>query len=250
MISCDIRVSNLPYDQSDAPLPLMIVLIGGEKGGTGKTTLATNLAARRAAAGADVLLVDTDKQGSASHWTAVREERDDVPRIACVQVFGKSVTGQVRDLAERYDDVIVDAGGRDSTELRAAMVVADRLFVPLQASQFDVWTLERMDELVEQAGAINTALTAWIAINRASPHPQVTEADEAQELLADFEFMRFCGVVLHDRIAFRRAASDGIGVFEADAPDTKACAEVESLYETVYETEIAPEDASHARTTA
>ena len=47
----------------------MIVLIGGEKGGTGKTTIATNLAALRAMAGRDVLLVDTDPQGSASYWT-------------------------------------------------------------------------------------------------------------------------------------------------------------------------------------
>ena len=52
----------------------MIVLIGGEKGGTGKTTIATNLAALRAMAGRDVLLVDTDPQGSASYWTTSRDE--------------------------------------------------------------------------------------------------------------------------------------------------------------------------------
>ena len=216
----------------------MIVLIGGEKGGTGKTTLATNLAARRAAEGADVMLVDTDKQGSASYWAAIREEAGELPRVSCVQVFGKSVTTQVSDLAERYDEIVVDAGGRDSTELRAAMVIADRLFVPVQASQFDVWTIERMDELVEQAQGINAGLEASFVINRASPHPQVKEADEARDLLADFEHLRFGGVVIHDRIAFRRAASEGLSVWEMESADPKACAEIKSLYQAIYDEEI------------
>lgn len=213
----------------------MVVLIGGEKGGTGKTTLATNLAALRANEERDVLLVDTDKQSSASDWAAVREEVEGVSRIPCVQVFGKQVTSQVQDLAERYDDLIVDAGGRDSVELRSAMVVTERFYVPLQASQFDVWTIERMEELVEQAQAINPTLEASVFINRASPHPQVREAEEAEEILEEFEHLVFSGIVIHDRIAFRRAASNGIAVTEAESPDPKACREVEKLYDDIFE---------------
>lgn len=213
----------------------MILLIGGEKGGTGKTSAATNLAALRSGRGREVLLVDTDKQGSASDWAAVREEAEGVSKVSCVQVFGKQVTSQVRDLAGKYDDVIVDAGGRDSVELRAAMVVTDQLFVPLQASQFDVWTVERMEELVEQAQAINDGLETSVFINRASPHPRVREAEEAEEILADFEHLEFSGVVIHDRIAFRRAASKGLGVMETGSPDQKACREAQALYDAVYE---------------
>ena len=69
----------------------MILLIGGEKGGTGKTTVATNLAALRAAAGHDVLLVDTDRQGSAAAWCQLRAEHPQLPQVACVQLFGKTV---------------------------------------------------------------------------------------------------------------------------------------------------------------
>lgn len=213
----------------------MVVLIGGEKGGTGKTTLATNLAPLRSNEGRDVLLVDTDKQGSASDWAAVREEIEGVPRISCVQVFGKQVTSQVQDLDARYDDLIVDAGGRDSVELRSAMVVADRFYVPLQASQFDVWTIERMEELVEQAQAINPSLQARVFINRASPHPQVREVEEAEEILDEFEHLIFSEIVIHDRIAFRRAASGGVAVTEADSPDLKACREVKDLYDAIFE---------------
>ena len=212
----------------------MIILVGGEKGGTGKTTLATNLAAMRAASGSDVLLVDTDRQGSASFWSAVRDEEDGLPPVPCVQVFGKGVSRQVTDLAGRYSDVVVDAGGRDSVELRSAMVVADRLFVPVQASQFDVWTLEQVDGLVEQVQAINASLRAWVVFNRASTHPRVREAEEAEALVADFDHLDLAGVVVRDRIAYRRAASEGRGVAEATEPDGKAVAEMEAWYRAVF----------------
>jgi chromosome partitioning protein len=107
----------------------MIVLIGGEKGGTGKTTLATNLAAKRALAGRDVLLVDADAQGSASYWAQSRDEAGP-RRVACVQKFGKGLKSEVLDLANRYQDI--DAGDRDSPELRAALVVAGRAYIPVQ----------------------------------------------------------------------------------------------------------------------
>ncbi|MGB3541647.1 AAA family ATPase [Rubrivirga sp.] len=212
----------------------MIVLVGGEKGGTGKTTLATNLAAMRAGAGGDVLLVDTDRQGSASFWGAVRDEEDGLAPVPCVQVFGKGVSRQVTDLAGRYSDVVVDAGGRDSVELRSAMVVADRLFVPVQASQFDVWTLEQVDGLVEQVQAINPSLRASVVFNRASTHPRVREAEEAEALVAEFEHLDLAGVVVRDRIAYRRAASEGRGVAEVPEPDAKAVSEMEQWYGAVF----------------
>ena len=69
-----------------------------------------------------------------------------------------------RILATRYQDIIIDAGGRDSVELRAAMVVAHKAFVPIQASQFDIWTLGRMNDLVVTAQGFNPDLRAWVVI--------------------------------------------------------------------------------------
>lgn len=74
-----------------------IILIGGEKGGTGKTTLAVNLAALRALQGRDVLLIDTDVQASTSYWAQSRDEAQTRPRIACIQKFGKGLPTEVRD---------------------------------------------------------------------------------------------------------------------------------------------------------
>lgn len=108
----------------------MIVLIGGEKGGTGKATLATNLVAQRAQAGHDVLLVDTDRQGSASSWTQVWDASGRKLQVTCVQECGKGLQTAMRDLARRYEDVSINAGGRDSVELRAGLVLADKASLP------------------------------------------------------------------------------------------------------------------------
>lgn len=212
----------------------MILLIGGEKGGTGKTTLATNLAALRVLAGRDVLLVDTDIQGSASYWAAIRDETGIRPRVASIQKFGKGLVGELRDLSGRYQDIIIDAGGRDSVELRSALVVADQVVTPLQASQFDVWTLERMAELITQARSLNEGLAAQVVINRASSNPVVGETRDAQAYLTDFPDLTLMRTVVRDRISYRRAAGEGCGVVEIPQRDNKAVAEIQLLYAEIY----------------
>lgn len=71
------------------------------------------------------------------------------------------VLADIQDLAKRYQDIIIDAGGRDSVELRMSMVVANVMVVPVQAGQFDIWTLGRMSDLVEQAKSFNPNLRPY-----------------------------------------------------------------------------------------
>lgn len=213
----------------------MILLIGGEKGGTGKTTLAVNLAALRARAGRDVLLVDTDLQASASYWALSRDEGSTQPRVACIQKFGKGLQTEVQDLATRYQEVIIDAGGRDSVELRSALVVADRAFLPIQPSQFDIWTLGRMDDLVRTAQGFNPPLQCWVVLSRASTNPSVSEVNEAQSLWADFAHLQLAQTVIRDRIAYRKAARYGLSVEELKPVDAKAVEELRALYQEVFD---------------
>lgn len=213
---------------------MSIILIGGEKGGTGKTTLAVNLAALRALQGRDVLLIDTDVQASASYWAQSRDEAQTRPRIACIQKFGKGLPTEARDLARRYQDLIIDAGGRDSVELRSSLVVAERVFIPIQPSQFDIWTLGRMDDLVRTAQGFNAELRASVVISRASTNPSVNEAAEARTLLADFEHLRLANAIIRDRIAYRKAARDGLSVDELKPGDPKAIEEMRALFREVF----------------
>jgi len=211
----------------------MIILIGGEKGGTGKTTIATNLAAMRAVK-RDVLLIDTDPQGSANYWAQSRDSENITPRVACIQKFGKGLPKEVKDLATRYEDIIIDAGGRDSIELRSSLVVVEKVFIPIQPSQFDIWTLNQMDELVETAKSFNPDLEAKVIISRASTNPLVHESDETGKLLNDFSNLGLVNVSIRDRIAYRKAAKDGMTVIELNSKDLKAISEMELLYKEVF----------------
>ena len=214
---------------------MSITVFGGEKGGTGKTTLAVNIAAMLARKGKDVLLLDTDRQGTASFWATVRDEENIEPRVACVQKFGKGLPAQVRDLAERYDEIIIDAGGRDSMELRYALGVADRAYIPVQPFQFDIWTIRQMDTLVEMAKGLNEELAAFIVLNRVATNPAIREDRETREFITreDFQHLTLAESMIRDRIAFRKTARDGLAVVEY-GQDRKAVNEMNQLYEEIY----------------
>ena len=214
----------------------MILLIGGEKGGSGKSTIACTLAAMSAARGRATLLVDADPQGTASAWAAARPET--AARVVCVPKGGQDFLRDVRDLASRYDTTVIDAGGRDSRELRAGLVLADRLYTPLQPAYADAWTLGRMEELTRQARDVGSAIEAFLVINRASTHPAATEAEElAAYVESEMELVRYAGVILKDRAAWRRALGFGLSVEEMEPADEKAAAEALALYQHAFEAE-------------
>ena len=212
----------------------MIIGVLCEKGGTGKTTIATNIAARRAKEGKEVLIVDTDPQGSASFWTGVRDEEGIQPKIFSIQKIGKGFASQIKDLSTRYDEIIIDAGGRDSSELREALTISEKVIIPLQSSQYDIWTLTRMDELINTAKVFNPNLQAHIVLNRSSNNPQVKESQEAAEIINDFEGLNLCTGDIKDRIVYRKSASQGKGVTEFNPLDTKASDEIEDLHNFIY----------------
>lgn len=213
----------------------MIVLIGGEKGGPGKTTIATNLAAMRTSEIEDVLLVDTDKQPTSSYWCSLREDKGILPRVSSVQKYDKAVRTEILELKRKYTDIIIDAGGRDSPELRGALLVCDKAIFPLRPSQFDLWTLGRLHSLVETASEINEKLKAFVVINQASPNPAVKEADEMRAFLDEFDDIKMLNTVICERISFRRSALHGMAVAEYKPEDTKATEEMTSLYKEIFE---------------
>lgn len=214
---------------------MSITVFGGEKGGTGKTTLATNIAAMLAGNNRDVLLIDTDRQGTASLWATVREDEEVKQRVSCVQKFGKGLPAQVRDLAERYDEIVIDAGGRDSLELRYAIGVADKVYIPVQPFQFDIWTVRQMDTLVEMAKGLNEGLEAHLILNRVSTNPVVSEDSDTKEFIyqENFQSLTLLNSMIRDRISFRKAARDGLSVVEF-GQDRKAIREIQDLYEEIY----------------
>ena len=209
----------------------MIVLLGGEKGGTGKSTIATNLAVWLAIKGRDVILVDTDRQMTASHWVDRRNKIDVLITVNCAEKYG-NVFHALQDLSKCYEEVIVDAGGRDSEELRSALVVADMIYVPLKASQPDLETSVHMNELVQLARGMNEKLQARLVISMAPTNPIIHETQEAQELLTQLPEFQLSSAKICERKIYRDAISDGHGVMEMN--NNKAIAEIEVLANEIY----------------
>lgn len=206
----------------------MIICVGGQKGGTGKSTTAVCLAAWLAGQGRDVLLVDANAtQRTASNWAERRAANESLPKVTCVEKTG-NIYETVRDLAAKYDEVIIDSGGQDSKELRTALPTSHLLLTPTRPSQADIETLVYVADLVDKARDFNPNLEAWVLITNAPPNPAVKLVDEARELLEELnDTFSVCSTVIYNRKAYIDALTAGKGAHEINNP--KAAAEIESL---------------------
>ena len=214
----------------------MIIIAGGIKGGSGKTTVATNLAVIRAGQGNDVLLVDADDQETATDFTNLRNEQDGVAnRYTSIKLTGAAVRTEILKLRTKYQDIIIDTGGRDTTSQRAAMTIADVLLVPFVPRSFDVWTLEKVSALVEEMRTVNPKLQACSFLNRADPRGQ--DNADAGEVLRDCSALSFIDLQLGARKAFSNAAAQGMSVTELRHADPKAVSEIMLLYKYIFDTE-------------
>lgn len=213
----------------------MIIVVGGIKGGSGKTTLATNLAVIRSAEGHDVLLIDADDQETSTDFTIIRNERrPDGAGYTSIKLTGAAVRTETLRLANKYEDIIIDTGGRDTTSQRAALTVANFLLVPFVPRSFDVWTLEKVSSLVSEMQAANPDLQAYTFINRADPRGQ--DNDDAAEVLRETESLSFIETPLGARKAFSNAAAAGLAVTEIKPQDSKATEEMMMLYRYIFDT--------------
>lgn len=204
----------------------MIILIGSQKGGCGKSTMAANIATYLARRGHDTVLVDADRQSTAANWVMDRTADKSLPVVHCVQKY-ENIRETLLDLNERYKYLIVDAAGRDSRELRTGMTAADLLIVPFRPSQPDLDTLPKMQEIISQAKDLNPKLKVYALLTMGPTNPVIHEIAEANEFLQDYPELQMLNTVIRDRKVYRDAMSEGLGVVEKD--NVKAIEEMESL---------------------
>jgi len=211
----------------------MIIIVGCNKGGAGKTTTAVNLVTLLVCDGADVCFVDADQQRSSAKWHADREAAGVKPAITLIERRG-NITSTLLSLAKKYDHVVVDVAGRNSQELITGAIAADILIAPHQCSQLDLDTLGELATQVERVRDLNPDLLVYVYHSIASTNPILAgqERHEFLTFMADFPTFTPMKSIGHYRKAYRDAFPLGLSVIEG--PNEKAAAEVRELAQEVF----------------
>jgi chromosome partitioning protein len=208
----------------------VIVLVGHQKGGVGKSTVAVNLAAELQRRGKDLCIVEADPSVYTTSVWALDREMSGAPPIFTLRRTG-DLSAELLSLAERHDVVLVDAAGKDSQEMRSALTVCDLLVAPIQPSQPDLDATERLVKLVTGARGFNDSLKVMGVLNRVATNVFNRGAAQAREYLAKYPEIPLAETKLHERLVYQTSLSEGLGVVEMR--DSKAKAEIQLLAQEV-----------------
>lgn len=210
----------------------MIVSVLNTKGGVGKTTVALNLAIARALSGRSVWLVDGDRQATAQQAIAQRCEAGKAPAVACSHYpDGPMLRAQVQQQGGHFDDVVIDAGGRDSTALRAALMLSDVVVVPFMPRSFDVWGVGDMAEIAKEAVSMRDGLRIVAVLNGADANGK--DNAEAAAAVAELAPIIYLDAPIGRRKGIAEAAGGGLSVLEVPG-NGKSKAEIVALAAAIF----------------
>lgn len=197
-----------------------VITVAQQKGGTGKTTLAANLAAALAVS-RRVALLDIDPQRSLTQWHQIRQARaGDVAPLTFSDVSGWRLTAELGRLTASHDVVLIDSPPQIDTDARLAIRGASLVLIPVQPSAPDIWAAEGTLKL-----AASEKRRAMLVLNRVPPSGRLQDTiiaslhKSAHPLLV---------ATIGNRTAFASAFAEGLGVTEA-APRSIAANELRAL---------------------
>lgn len=210
----------------------MIICVGGQKGGSGKSCIAQNLAVSLAELGRNVLLIDADSQRTSSDWADQRKESG-APNPIKHQAMSGNISDTALTLAEAGYDLVIDCGGRDTVELRSAMAICDLLLIPTRPKRRDLKTLDYVADLIEKSRINNVDLVARVVISQAPTLPsQVQRILDSKTVSAQFGIPAI-DPIIYNRNVYDDADEGGFSVFEAS--DEKAINEIRQVRDSALE---------------
>jgi len=197
----------------------VISVIANLKGGSGKSTVTFNLAIWLKMKGENVVTYDLDPQQTLNDVVLVRLEDGTEPKLEVKKTDNKDIRG---NLNSHTGHVLVDVGAANMDAMKIAISTADRVIIPVQPSQPDVWATQRFLNIVNEACNENKMPELVAFINRADTHHSVTESDEAEEALSSLDAVNVIPARLCQRTNFRRALSEGLSIFELSGKSKSA----------------------------
>ncbi len=204
----------------------MITVVGNLKGGTGKSTVAFNLAVWLAINDYKVEIFDLDPQATLSDVIDIRDEDEYEPSLP--------ISNDVEAIkTSKADETLIDIGTADTNAMRQAISLADRIIVPVPPSQADIWSTQRFLKMVSEVCSKSKLPQLLGFVNRADTHIGVRETREAEEALNMLPNIDLIPARLYQRTTYRRSFSEGLAVFELE-PKGKAAAEVNKFASLVY----------------
>lgn len=206
----------------------MIIVVGSQKGGVGKSTLTVAIASLLKSKGKSVMIVDADDQKSIINWYNNRSDN-----LVHIPVSGASgrIKNILQEFDEKYDYVIADCAGRDSAEMRSGLMVCDVFISPLRASQMDLDVMPNLCEIFSAAKDINEKLVGYVVLNMVPTNLFISEGSDAANALADIAEMTLTSNRVCDRKVHRDAWGESKTIFEMD--NDKAKQEIIGLIEEI-----------------
>lgn len=201
---------------------MKVIAFLNEKGGVGKSTLASNIATALHRQGRAVLLIDADPQGTARDWRAASPPGVDLPVVIGVdrpQLLADAIRSQ------RADYVIID-GPAKADQMTAAIVrVANLALLVIQPSGADVWASATAVMFIQTRREIGGKIDAAFLINRTSHNTKLSK------VIGQGDWNQYgieqLSATVGNRVAFAQALTDGVSVF--DLPDAAARADVSGV---------------------
>lgn len=202
---------------------MKVITIAQQKGGAGKTTVTAHLAVAFAQRGKRVAIIDIDPQASLSTWHRVRAEKfgDDYTGLTEVASTGWRLAGEIADLKNDHDIILIDSPPHIESDARGAIRVADLIILPLQPSPTDLWATKATLEIGEQEG-----IETRILLNRVSANSRLAKAVQAD--LKKSAGKQLLKTQIGNRVSFASSMVDGRTAMEA-FPGTLGADEIKAL---------------------
>ena len=204
-----------------------VVAVLNQKGGSGKTTIATHLARAWQLSGKDVLLIDSDPQGSARDWASVREDHP----LPVVGIDRPTIDRDLKSVV-RKDVVVIDGAPQAADLAISAIKAASFILIPVQPSPYDIWATSDLVDLVKQRmELVDGKLKAAFVVSRAIKGTKIS--GEISEALKGYQ-LPILNTVITQRVIYPSSAASGTTVLDVDI-NSEAAKEINCLMEEINE---------------